>query len=145
MADVAERRRMKLLAREAQLSGSNPRTSPAPVQLVQEPVAAPTPNVSASEATVKREEPPKIDYRLINSLQAQQKTFQISKKINRLGISLVLGIFFHYCFVITSSRVFTLESFILVMLSVYYMTNVYEHRTYTQPIEVSVLLRVEHA
>lgn len=71
MASVAERRKAKLLAREAALSGSNPVTKPAPVELSQQTkeweiveevipvqVIAPTP--------VKEQKVEKVDFKKLN-------------------------------------------------------------------------------
>ena len=64
-----------------------------------------------------------------------KETFQISRRVYRLGISMMFGIFFHYLYVITESNYFTLSSFVPCILFVYFLMDLYERKTYQEPID----------
>lgn len=64
-----------------------------------------------------------------------KETFQISKRVYRLGISMMFGIFFHYLYVVTESNYFTLSSFVPCIIFVYLMMDLYERKTYQEPID----------
>lgn len=162
MADVAERRRQKLLARANTLSqtGANPRMAaqapkPEPTQpasqllqssteqspltqpLVEQPVTAQAPK--PAEPIAKTPAAPPVDYKLINKLQTQKTVFALSKRIYRFGIALICGVVFHYFYAVSGgSLMWTLQSFVPLMLCMYYLLNTYEYNTFQKPIDVSL-------
>lgn len=94
--DVAERRRLKLLAREKQLdaNGANPNTK-APAK-----PAEPTPIRSAvpeKETPVKKKPAEAVDFKTLNTLMKKRETYQVSKRVNRLGLAFLMGMIFHFC------------------------------------------------
>lgn len=49
----------------------------------------------------------------------------------------VLGILFHYCFLLTQSQLFCLPAFIITQIAFHLLLQYYEDLNYSRPIEVS--------
>ena len=56
-----------------------------------------------------------------------------------MGLSLIMGVLFHYLFCTTNSMLFTMLTFVPTMLLVYWSLEQYELTNYTRRIEVSFI------
>ena len=106
--------------------------APAKVNVTQ-PEIAPTPVVYAPKEKV-----PEVDLKQLNLLVEKKKTYQISKRVNRVGLSLLMGLLFHF-FAFTHNLWFlNLYTFIVIIFALYQAMDMFEQRAYTNKINVSL-------
>lgn len=165
MSTAAERRRMKLLARGAQLDAaggpSNPQTqanakpAPAPAPSVQSTTSQSTaaqnsappapstpiedlPKQSASPQPTKAApaKPQKMDLNKMMRLMDMKKTFGVSKSLIRVFFALLCGFTFHAAFFLYNVHHANVSTFAVCLVLLYSVLDWVEDSQFTKPIEV---------
>lgn len=112
---------------------------PAPVEVKTDPKTPEQKKASAPAESKPQtyEKPRTIDFKLLKNLKDRQVTFQLSKRVNRIGLSLLMGIFFHYMNFAQEVESLNLPTFWLILIAFYLMMERYEQVFYTDRIQVS--------